>query len=121
MKKMQFNTFSLLAVMMFCFQASAENEKLDIGKDNFQKFCSSCHGMHGAGDGPIGKTLPPGTIPNIKNGKFKYATSDEKMADLIKRGGSVVGLSPLMPPHPTLENETIDGLIEYIHYLGKQK
>jgi mono/diheme cytochrome c family protein len=110
-------TLSFLALVSINPLAFAGNG--GTGHETFQKYCSSCHGPVGAGDGPVGKTLPQGTIPSFKKASFKYAQTDEKMSELIRKGGGAVGLSPLMPAHPTLKDEEITALVEYVNTLSK--
>ena len=62
----------------------------------YNKFCTSCHGVDGAGDGvAAGVTVPPPrdfTSQDWQNG----ATSD-RIANVIERGGEAMGLSSFMP------------------------
>lgn len=91
------------------------------GQDTYNRLCASCHGPDGAGDGPVGKALPAGLLPNLQAGTFKYGTDDEKLKEFISKGGAAVGLSPLMPAHTSLSPEELNDLVKFIHTLKKQK
>ncbi|HXK23604.1 MAG TPA: c-type cytochrome [Myxococcota bacterium] len=45
----------------------AAEERVESGKQLYQKYCASCHGMNGRGDTPIGKlfTAPPPDLTRI--------------------------------------------------------
>lgn len=110
----------LTACTFFCStQVYAEGDAAK-GKEVYDKICSQCHGPEGLGDGPVGKNLPPNSKPaSLQDGKFKYATDTAKMVELIHKGGAAVGLSPLMPPQPTLSDEEINNVVAFVHSLKK--
>lgn len=92
---------------------------LEKGKAAFATRCSSCHGLTGAGDGPVGKALPPGTLPNLASGPFKFATDAAKVKELMQKGGAAVGLNPLMPPQSGALDEELDNITAYVISLRK--
>lgn len=116
MKKILVLALTLALPLSLSF-AEGDAEK---GKATFQKLCSQCHGPEGAGDGPIAQSLPANQKPaSLKDGEFKFATDEEKMKELLKKGGAGVGLSPLMPPQPSLSDEEVANLIAFVQSLKK--
>ncbi len=112
--------------LVVCFSAlgltvSAANAvDLEKGKTLYSQRCATCHGDTGAGDGPIAASLPPEQKPrNFQEGKYKYATDDDKFKELIKKGGAAVGLSMLMPAQADLSDDDIESLLVYVHSLKK--
>jgi mono/diheme cytochrome c family protein len=77
--------------------------------------CVSCHGVQGKGDGPAGKYLNP--KPNDFAMSLKDKT-DDWIAKAIKGGGVAVGLSPVMPPYPDLNDDQVKAVVDYIKKLG---
>ncbi len=110
--------FTLILLTSFSGAASAAD--LQRGKTLFDQRCSSCHGALGAGDGPVAAALPPEQKPrNLAEGKWKFATDDAKMKELLKKGGAALGLSALMPMQPDLSDADLDSIIAFIHSLKK--
>ncbi len=101
--------------MTFTAAHAADMEK---GKTLYSQRCATCHGEKGAGDGPIGASLPPEQKPrNFQEGVYKYATDDDKFKELIKKGGAAVGLSMLMPGQADLSDDDIESVLLYVHSL----
>ena len=100
--------------------SAANAVDLEKGKTLYSQRCATCHGDTGAGDGPIAASLPPEQKPrNFQEGKYKYATDDDKFKELIKKGGAAVGLSMLMPAQADLSDDDIESLLVYVHSLKK--
>ena len=90
------------------------------GKALYDARCVTCHGPQGAGDGPISAGLPPEMKPrNLQEGKYKFAVDEAKFAELLTKGGSGVGLNPLMPPQPDLQPAQAKSLYEFVKSLKK--
>ncbi len=112
----------LLSSLVFLpvFASSASAADLAKGKASFETLCASCHGNTGAGDGPVAAALPPEMKPrNLQEAHMKFATDDAKFTLLLKQGGAAVGLSPMMPPQPTLTDEDITNIIAFVRSLKK--
>jgi len=82
--------------------------------DIYAEKCAACHGDSGNGDGPAGKAMQPPPIPFSTALKGK---SDTWIATVITKGGPAVGMTPAMPPHPTLSDDQVKALIQYIKQL----
>lgn len=90
-----------------------------IGKQVFHHDCSGCHGEGGQGDGFNAYNLDPHPR-DLSDVKFQKSKSNADLADAIRRGGSGVGLSALMPPWGhTLDARQIDAVVLYIRTLQK--
>lgn len=90
------------------------------GKEIFSQRCVMCHGAEGAGDGAAAAGMPEGQKPrNLQEAKYKYATDDAKMKEVINKGGAGVGLSAMMPAQPDLSDADLTSLVEHIHSLKK--
>jgi mono/diheme cytochrome c family protein len=88
------------------------------GQTLFATRCASCHGDKGAGDGPIAAGLPAEQKPrNLQGSDMKFATTDEKFKELMKKGGAGVGLSMLMPAQSDLSDADIDNLLAFVKSL----
>ncbi len=93
--------------------------EMRLGKEIYGHYCQSCHGDTGAGDGFNAFNLDP-RPRDFSDAAFQKKKSDADLADAIRRGGSGVGLSPLMPPWGhTLSARQIDDVILYVRALKK--
>jgi mono/diheme cytochrome c family protein len=87
--------------------ASAAQSAADL----YSEKCAACHGDSGKGDGPAGQAMTPPPVPFSTALKGK---SDSWIATVITKGGPAVGMTPAMPPHPTLTSGQVNALIQYI-------
>jgi mono/diheme cytochrome c family protein len=98
---------------------SGPSYEMRLGKHVFQHYCQTCHGETGAGDGFNAFNLDP-RPRDLSDPAFQSKKSDADLADAVRRGGSGVGLSPLMPPWGrTLSAQEIDQVVLYIRSLKK--
>jgi mono/diheme cytochrome c family protein len=83
----------------------------------YQRWCASCHGQNGGGNGPNAKYLP--VPPAIhKSAAQMSVRSDDALFDAIAGGGAVMGKSARMPAFgATLAPAEIRSLVEYIRNL----
>jgi len=95
------------------------------GKAVFDANCSSCHGMTGAGDGPVGAALNP-KPRDFTKGEFKFDTdkdgktgTDQDLTNVIRNGGAAYGGSALMAPWAALSDADVANVIAYIRTLKK--
>jgi cytochrome c oxidase cbb3-type subunit III len=66
------------------------------GKKLYLTYCSSCHGDNGKGDGPAAQSLPVKPA-NHTSGAVMNQLTDQFLMEIISKGGSAVGKSPMMP------------------------
>lgn len=125
MKRTLISLVAATALASLAIAPSALAGDAAAGKPVYESNCSSCHGMGGAGDGPVGKALNP-PPRNFTKGDFKFdADTDGKPgtdADLklvIVKGALAYGGSPLMAGWPTLTAAQIDNIIAHIRTLKK--
>lgn len=86
--------------------------------DQYKQFCSSCHGETGKGDGPAGAALTPHPR-NFVDAAWQSSTSDERMANVISKGGAANGLSAIMAPWGGVLNP--DQVKEMVAHIRKFK
>jgi mono/diheme cytochrome c family protein len=67
----------------------------------YKQRCSPCHGLSGAGDGPLANNLEP-RPRTFADAKWQATTSDQVIEKIIREGGPSVGKSPIMPASPDL-------------------
>ena len=79
--------------------------------DLYAEKCAACHGDTGKGDGPAGQAMTPPPAPFSTALKGK---TDSWIGTVITKGGPAVGMTPAMPPHPTLTGDQVNALIQYI-------
>jgi mono/diheme cytochrome c family protein len=112
-------TFALVLSLLLV-NTSAFAGDVAKGKSAFASRCASCHGLEGAGDGPVSASLPPASKPaNLKDGKYKFATDAAKFKELMQKGGAAVGLNPLMTGAPGASDAEIDDLYAFVSSLKK--
>ena len=88
------------------------------GDEVYQAYCSSCHGVGGAGDGPASIGLDPKPAAH-NDGSYMNALSDEHLRKVVTEGGPAVGKSPLMAPWgPTLSDQQITDVVAFIRSLA---
>jgi mono/diheme cytochrome c family protein len=89
-------------------------ETLNQGRDLYFKYCVSCHGESGAGDGPAARSLkfPP---RDFRVAEFSFVQkgelpSHEALVDRIRSGVPERG----MPPWTGMREEDLSALADYI-------
>jgi mono/diheme cytochrome c family protein len=93
--------------------------ELRLGRAVFQHYCMTCHGETGAGDGFNAFNVDPHPR-DLTDPAFQKKKSNADLTEAIRRGGTGVGLSPLMPPWGrTLTAAQVDQVILYIRTLKK--
>jgi cytochrome c len=88
------------------------------GEVIYKKYCATCHGESGKGDGPAAAILHPRPRDHT-NGAYMSTVPDEQLARIIREGGAALGRSPLMPAAKSLSKEAIDDLIAHIRSIAR--
>lgn len=70
----------------------------------YDKYCATCHGKEGEGDGVMAKFLDP-QPKDFTNREYMATRSDYQLYLAIKKGGAEVGLSDKMAPWERLLSE----------------
>ncbi len=86
-------------------------------KGLYLKYCASCHGLEGNGDGYNAINLP---LPPTVHANSEYMTlrTDATLYDGIYAGGYMLNKSNRMPAYGyTLDNEQIKSLVSYLREL----
>jgi mono/diheme cytochrome c family protein len=90
------------------------------GKVLFDANCSSCHGVSGMGDGPVGAALTPAprdfTLAAFAFDADQNGTpgDDRDLVLVIQNGAMKYGGSPLMAPWPTLTDDQVMDVVAHI-------
>ncbi len=94
--------------------AVAQPARASSAADLYGRWCASCHGASGRGDGPNARYLP--VKPAVHTDPVSMGRlSDDAMFDAIAGGGLVMGKSPRMPAFgASLTHREIRALVAYI-------
>ncbi len=114
-----------LAVVAGTIPATAIAGDAAAGKIIFDTNCMTCHGMTGAGDGPLAVALDP-KPRDLSGDSFKFDTdsdgatgTDADLKNVITQGAMAFGGSALMAPWPSLADADLANVIAYIRTLKK--
>jgi cytochrome c oxidase cbb3-type subunit III len=110
---------SLIVPIVAGASAFAAAPDLAAAKDNYNMFCSKCHGPEGKGDGPAAASLH--TQPRNYTDCAKMSKiPDDTLFKAIKDGGASVSLSGEMPSWSKgLDDDEIHGLVAYVRSFCK--
>ena len=113
----KFNLFCLAVIIVITGNISAQTQS---GKQQYKKYCLSCHGSEGRGDGELSYLLYP-KPRDLTSGLFKIRSTqpgnpptDEDLISSIKNG--MPGTA--MPSFNFLDNDELKDIVSYIKYLG---
>ncbi|MEZ4744197.1 MAG: cytochrome c [Bdellovibrionota bacterium] len=99
-------------------QVEGEQQVSEVEK-KYKSFCSSCHGEAGDANAPAGLALNP-RPRDFTDAKWQDATTDERIAKVIKEGGASVGLSATMAPWGAMFNDAqIKEMVGFIRHFKK--
>ncbi len=88
------------------------------GEALYLQNCSTCHGVRGGGDGPVGAALDPKPARH-DDGAYMNALSNEHLFQVIQQGGVSVGKSALMAPWgASLGDEQIWNIVAFVRTLA---
>ncbi len=82
------------------------------GEGLYTKSCASCHGVAGAGDGALARSLTK-LPPEIGTVAWQVERSDEQLAQVVHDG--IAGTA--MPPSPELSEPQVASVVAYIRTL----
>ena len=110
----------LTVVALLAMVATAVAGDPAAAKQDFNRFCSKCHGTSGKGDGPQADALATKPRDFTDCARMK-GISDETAFKAIKEGGDSVGLSKDMPAWKDgMDDDEINDLVAYIRTFCKQ-
>ncbi len=90
-----------------------------LGHAVYQRYCETCHGPTGGGDGFNAFNLDP-RPRDLSLPAFQKKKTDADLTDAIERGGAGVGLSALMPPWGhTLSKRQVADVVLYLRTLSR--
>ena len=116
--RMDTATGILVGLALLAAPAAAAQGDAKAGRELYNKWCSSCHGAGGKGDGPVAAGLPvkPG---NHSDGTRMNVLTDAYLFAIVKQGGPAVQKSQMMPPWGTqLKDQQIWDVIAYMRSLA---
>ena len=88
-----------------------------VGATLYARYCASCHGDDGGGDGPNARFLP--VRPAVhRDARAMSTRTDDRLFDAISGGGYPLGKNAAMPAFGgTLSRAEIWSLVEYLRTL----
>lgn len=99
--------------------APAEAGDARKGKETYAKFCTTCHGATGKGDGPMGAGMNP-KPKDLSDKAYNRSLKDDYLVKLIQEGGPALGKSPMMPKFGgTLKENDVADVIAFLRSLAK--
>ena len=85
--------FCIIAILLPSF-AWAQGQA-EMGQPLYTRYCARCHGADGSG-GPM-VTMLPVQPRNLADRAYMQTRTEDQLFQVIKEGGSPLGLSPTMP------------------------
>jgi mono/diheme cytochrome c family protein len=85
---------SFPAIMLACSvgNALAADDVGGSGKELYERYCASCHGEAGRGDGPVSKSLAPVEVPDLTRYAQRHGDFfDRDWVERIIDGRHVIG------------------------------
>ena len=96
--------------------AEVSAEVLNTGQKLFNRYCASCHGYEGGGDGPSARSLDP-KPRDFRAAQFLYSSAgegslptDAELTSMIQNGVVKRG----MPAWKGMNPDDLDALVSYI-------
>ena len=99
------------------------------GREIFKENCARCHGAAGNGQGPeVAAANLPVKLPDFTSADYPGKRSEQRIEQIIRKGGLASGLNAAMPPWgsidgatPLLTDAEIRAVAKYVHSLGEKK
>lgn len=93
------------------------SKAIEGGKALYDAQCSTCHGIGGAGDGPLAAALKEEPSDWTAAGGGLNGMGDQEIFDVIAKGGMAVGKSAAMPDYATLPEAHVWSLVAHVRSL----
>ncbi len=107
-------TFAFFITTLF-FVVSSTTAQAATAKENYNHYCTQCHGAEGKGDGINATDEMPVSPRNHTDPKEMGKLTSEDVYFAIKDGGKSVGKSSLMPKWgATINDGEIKALVKYL-------
>lgn len=104
----------------FIFPALMYSADLENGKQIFHKYCTECHGLSGAGDGPSAMALDP-RPRDLNDLDYMQNLSNQELFNVIQKGGHSSGMSEQMPAWGSkINDDEMKDLIFYVRSLSEK-
>ena len=99
------------------FELAGDAER---AREDYRKYCATCHGAEGRGDGVMAKVLDP-KPKDFTNAAYMKTRTDEQLYTAVKEGGGAVGLSTKMAAWKhVLDDQQIRDLTALVRELGSE-
>ncbi len=100
--------------------AASTTAQATAAKDNYNRYCTQCHGEKGSGDGVNATSEMPVSPRDHTSAKEMGKLTSEDVYFAIKDGGKSVGKSSLMPKWGnTISDDDIKALVKFLNDLCK--
>lgn len=93
------------------------------GKVTYDKYCASCHGFTGKGDGEKAKTLIEAGLPkpsNLTDAKWDFGSTDGEIFVNIRDGVGTRGAMEGLDGKPSVSQTDMWNVVNYVHTLQTQ-
>ncbi len=93
--RMRKGTLALIGLLLIVAAASARADEVAEGRAIYIQYCASCHGVSGAGDGPLARllTTPPTNLRRLSE-RYGNPLPEEKIAPFIDGRADVKAHGP---------------------------
>ena len=97
-------------------------ESIASGKMSYEKYCASCHGPTGKGDGEKAQTLTGRGLPrpsDLTDDKWNFGSTDGEIFVNIRDGVGTRGAMEGLNDKPEVSPTDIWNIVNYVHTLRK--
>lgn len=90
--------------------------RVEAGRKLYAARCQGCHGVTGAGDGPVGRALKP-TPQAFSDALWQARVTDDEVRQAIVLGGAAIKKAASMPAAKDLAPDAVEALIAFVRSL----